>query len=246
MDRMIYTAMSGAKALEQRQHALSNNLANASTDGFKADVEAFRAVPIRADGSATTRVFNIEATAGFDANSGPIRQTGTPLDAAIRGPGWFVVQGPDGEEMFTRNGAFVTGPDGSIQTQDGRAVLGEGGPIILPPDASVLIGEDGSISTRVGAQLPVEVGRLKLVNPPPADMMKVGSGLFKMREGAEPPPADEEVTVVGGALEGSNVNVVEAMVGMIAVSRQFEIQMKMIQNAEGNDNRATSILSRNG
>ncbi|MGH1360152.1 MAG: flagellar basal-body rod protein FlgF [Burkholderiaceae bacterium] len=245
MDRMIYTAMSGAKALEQRQHALSNNLANSSTDGFKADVEAFRAVPIRADGSATTRVFSIEATAGFDANSGPIRQTGTPLDAAIRGSGWFTVQGLDGEEMFTRNGAFVTGPDGTIQTQDGRAVLGDGGPITLPPDATVLIGEDGSISARIGSQLPIEVGRLKLVDPPPADMMKVGSGLFKMREGVAPPAA-EEVTVVGGALEGSNVNVVEAMVGMIAVSRQFEMQMRMIQNAEGNDNRAASILSRNG
>lgn len=245
MDRMIYTAMSGAKALEQRQHALSNNLANASTDGFKADIEAFRAVPLRAEGSATTRVFSVETTTGFDAATGPIRQTGSPLDVAIRGAGWFAVQGDEGGESYTRNGAFVTGPDGTLQTQDGRAVMGDGGPISVPPEANILIGADGSVSAQTGSATPVEVGRIKLVNPPPEDMLKLGSGLYKMRDDALP-PVDEQIQVVAGALEGSNVNVVEAMVGMIAVSRQFEMQMKMIQNAESNETRATSILSRNG
>ncbi|MFK7962750.1 MAG: flagellar basal-body rod protein FlgF [Burkholderiaceae bacterium] len=243
MDRMIYTAMSGAKALELRQHALSNNLANASTDGFKADLEAFRAVPLRAEGSATTRVFALEANAGIDSTVGPIRQTDSPLDMAIRGEGWFAVEGEDGEELYTRNGAFVTGGDGTLQTQAGRPVVGTGGPIVMPPNAQVLVGEDGTLSTQIGIDPPVVIGQLKLVNPPIADMKKLGNGLHQMRGDAQP-PADAEVRVVSGALEGSNVNVVESMVGMIAVSRQFEMQMRMIQNAEANETRAASILAR--
>ncbi len=245
MDRMIYTAMTGAKALEQRQHALSNNLANASTDGFRADIETFRAVPLQADGPATTRVFSIEATAGFDAATGPLRQTGVPLDMAIRGDGWFAVGGPDGVEQYTRNGAFVVGPDGQLQTLAGLPVIGDGGPIVVPESAQVMVGIDGTLSAQVGAQAPVQIGRLKLVNPPQAELEKTGNGLVKMRNG-QASPANEAIRVVGGALEGSNVNVVEAMVGMIAVSRQFEMQMRMIQNAESNEQRATSILSRNG
>lgn len=245
MDRMIYTAMTGAKAMEQRQHALSNNLANASTDGFKADVEAFRAVPLQAEGSATTRVFAVEATAGFDAAVGPIRQTDSPLDVAIRTEGFFAVQGPDGDELYTRNGAFVVGGDGMLQTADGRQILGDGGPINVPDGANVVIGSDGAVSAQIGQGQPIALGQLKLVNPPADEMTKVGQGLFKTING-EPAPVDEKVTVVAGALEGSNVNVVEAMVGMIAVSRQFEMQMRMIQNAESNDARATTILSRNG
>jgi len=245
MDRMIYTAMTGAKALEQRQHALSNNLANASTDGFKADLEAFRAVPLRAEGAATTRVFALEANAGIDSTVGPIRQTDSPLDMAIRGEGWFAVQGEDGRELYTRNGAFVTGADGTLQTQVGLPVLGAGGTIQIPPNAQVLVGEDGTLSTQIGTDPPVVVGQLKLVNPPIAEMKKLGEGLYQMRDDAQA-PVDAEVQVVSGALEGSNVNVVESMVGMIAVSRQFEMQMRMIQNAEANETRAASILSRGG
>lgn len=245
MDRMIYTAMTGAKSLEQRQSALSNNLANAGTDGFRADIETFRAVPIQADGTATTRVFSVEATAGFDAATGPLRQTGAPLDMAVRGDGWFAVQGADGAEQYTRNGAFVVGGDGQLQTLAGLRVVGDGGPITVPENAQVLVGSDGTLTAQVGAEAPVGIGRLKLVNPPQADLEKAGNGLVKLRN-AGVAPADEAVSVVGGALEGSNVNVVEAMVGMISVSRQFEIQMRMIQSAESNEQRATSILSRNG
>jgi len=245
MDRMIYTAMTGAKALELRQHALSNNLANASTDGFKADLEAFRAVPLRAEGAATTRVFALEANAGIDSTVGPIRQTDSPLDMAIRGEGWFAVEGEDGRELYTRNGAFVTGADGTLQTQAGRPVVGTGGPIQIPANSQILVGQDGTLSTQIGVDPPVVVGQLKLVNPPIAEMKKLGNGLHQMRNEAQP-PVDAEVTVVSGALEGSNVNVVESMVGMIAVSRQFEMQMRMIQNAEANETRAASILSRGG
>jgi len=149
MDRVIYTAMSGAKATMARQDALANNLANASTTGFRADLSAFRAVPVRGDG-APTRVSSLEATAGFDAAEGPILQTGRKLDAAIRGPGWFSVQGLDGNEAYTRAGSFQLSADGVLQTQSGLAVLGDGGPIAVPAGAEVTIGSDGSISATVG------------------------------------------------------------------------------------------------
>ncbi|MEZ5739194.1 MAG: flagellar basal-body rod protein FlgF [Burkholderiaceae bacterium] len=245
MDRLVYLAMSGAKALEQRQHALSNNLANASTDGFRADMAAFRAVPVRAENTATTRVYSLEATAGFDDSTGALRHTDNPLDVAVRGPGWFAVQGPDGNEYYTRNGAFVVGADGTLQTQAGLPVVGDGGPIAVPENARVHVGSDGVVSAAVGNQPPQPLGTLKLVNMASDALVKKGNGLVQMREGG-PAPADPAVTVAQGYLESSNVNVVESMVGMIAVSRQFEMQMKMMQNAEANDARATTILSRNG
>lgn len=244
MDRLVYTAMSGAKAVEQRQHALANNLANASTDGFRADLTAFRAVPVRAEGSSTTRVFNLEATAGFDDATGPIRQTARPLDVAITGQGWFVVNGPDGQEAYTRNGAFTVGPEGTLLTMAGYAVQGDGGEISVPENASISIGSDGTVSAQVGNAPSTQIGRLKLVNPDPTSLVKTEAGLHKSAAG-QPAAQDENVRVAGGALEGSNVNVVEAMIGMISVSRQFEMQMRMIQNAEGNESRAASILSRN-
>ena len=112
--------MSGAKALTQRQEALSHNLANAETNGFRADLMAYRAVPARQDGTATTRVWALESTAGFDAQSGPLRQTGNALDVAVRGDGWIAVQAPDGEEAYTRDGAFEVGADGTLQTRRGQ------------------------------------------------------------------------------------------------------------------------------
>ena len=140
MDRMIYLSMSGAKALMQRQDGLAQNLANAGTDGFRADLTAFRAVPIRQQDAATTRVFSLEATAGFDATPGAIRQTGNPLDIAIRGDGWISVQGADGTEGYTRDGGLTVDADGTLKTKRGQAVLGDGGPISIPPNAQVTIG----------------------------------------------------------------------------------------------------------
>ena len=230
MDRMIYTAMSGAKALEQRQDALSNNLANAGSTGFRADLMAFRAVPIRQDGTATTRVFSLEATAGFDATSGPIQQTGRSLDVAIAGTGYLTVQGLDGNEASTRNGALVVGADGTLQTRNGFPLVGEGGPLVIPANAQVSIGPDGTVSAKVGNQAATQIGRLKLTNDPVGELSQ----------------ASPDVRLTQGALEGSNVNVVEAMVGMIALSRQFEMQMRLLQNAEQNEQRAQTLLGSNG
>ncbi len=245
MDRLVYTAMSGAKALGQRQEALSNNLANAGSSGFRADLMAFRAVPSRQEGTATTRVFSMEATAGFDSSAGPTMQTGRSLDLAIAGQGYFTVQGLDGKEAGTRNGAFEVGPDGTLQTRNGLPVLGEGGPLVIPSGAQVSIGPDGTVSGKVGTQTPTQIGRLKLTNDPVGELRKSADGLLRRVDG-EQSNAQTDVRVAQGVLEGSNVNVVEAMVGMIALSRQFEMQMKMMQTAEQNEQRAQSLLGHTG
>lgn len=242
MDRMIYLSMTGAKALMQRQEALSHNLANANTTGFRADLTAFRAVPVRAEGAATTRVFALEATAGFDPSAGPMMATGRSLDVAVRGEGWIAVQTPAGDEAYTRAGALVVGADGSLQSPGGFQVVGEGGPIVLPQNAEVAIGSDGTVSAKVGNQPPTQVGRIKLVNPPAAELLKGPDGLMRTIAG-DPAPADPLVRLADGTLEGSNVNVVEAMVGMIALQRQFEIQMRLLQTAETNEQRAAQLLT---
>jgi flagellar basal-body rod protein FlgF len=240
MDRLIYTAMSGAKATMTRQDALANNLANASTTGFRADLSAFRAVPVRGDG-APTRVHSLEATAGFDAAEGPLAQTGRPLDVAVRGPGWIAVQALDGNEAYTRAGALELSAEGTLQTLSGLAVMGDGGPIVVPQGASVTIGSDGTVTAKQGTTPPTPVGRIRLVNPPAGELSKGPDGLMRTR-GGEPAAEDPAVRVVDGALEGSNVNAVESMVGLIAAARQFEMQMKMLQTAEGNEQRAARLL----
>ncbi|MDO4637075.1 MAG: flagellar basal-body rod protein FlgF [Lautropia sp.] len=242
MDRMIYLSMTGAKALMERQDALTHNLANASTDGFRADLSLARAVPIRERGTATTRVFNVETTAGFDGKSGPIRETGNPLDIAIRDSGWLAVQAEDGTEAYTRDGGLVVDEQGNIRTRRGQTLLGDGGPISVPVGADIQIADDGSVMVRVGQQKPSQAGRIKLVDPDLKDMKKGDDGLMRMKDGSDV-SASDSVRIVQGALEGSNVNVVESMVGMIEVSRQFEMQMKLLQSAESNDQRASQILA---
>ena len=245
MDRMIYLSMTGAKALMERQDALSHNLANASTDGFRADLMTARAVPIREEGTATTRVFAVETSTGFDGKSGPIRQTGNPMDVAIRDSGWFAVQAADGSEAYTRDGGMVVDGQGNLRTRRGQTVLGDGGPISIPDGADVHVADDGTVMVQIGKQKPTQAGKLKLVNPELAELKKGDDGLMRMKEGGEAPVADA-VRVVQGAVEGSNVNVVESMVGMIEVQRQFEMQMKLLQTAEANEQRASQVLSIRG
>lgn len=245
MDRMIWLAMSGAKAMDERQTALAHNLANAATDGFRADLAAFRAVPLRQPDAATTRVFALEASAGFDVAEGPLRETGRSLDVAVRGPGWFVVQSGLGDEALTREGAFQVDADGTLVTARGLPVLGDGGPITVPDNSEVLVGADGTISAKTGNEAVVQVGRLRLANPPPAELVKGPDGLVRLRDGSAP-PEDEDVRVADGVLEGSNVNVVESMVGMIQLARQFEMQMQLLRNAETNDQRAAQLLGNGG
>jgi flagellar basal-body rod protein FlgF len=242
MDRLIYTAMSGAKYLLERQATLANNLANASTTGFRADTVGLRAVPA-VSAQAGTRVFTVETTTGADFSQGPLSATGRTLDVAVQGEGWLAVQGEDGSEAYTRNGALQVGPDGTLQSPTGLQVQGTGGPISIPADAqTILVAADGTVTVKAASSpQPTTVGQLKLVNPPVSDLVKSPDGLFRTRSG-DPADADPSVKVVDGTLEGSNVNVVEAMVGMIAASRQFELQMKMLSTAEQNEQKAGSVI----
>lgn len=244
MDRMIYTAMTGANAAQHRQQLLSNNLANASTPGFRAELATFRAVPVRGDGS-TTRVFALEATAGHSDAPGPVTNTGRNLDVAVRGGSYLSVQGLDGTEAYTRAGALEVNPDGTLVSAQGLPVLSDGGPLTVPSGAQVDIGEDGTVTARVPGQPGQALGKLKLVTPDDENRLRRGEdGLFRPTQG-DTLNADATARVQSGALEGSNVNPIEAMVGMIAVARQFEVQMRMLQNGEKNDQTAAQLLGLN-
>jgi flagellar basal-body rod protein FlgF len=247
MDKLIYTAMTGAKQALARQDTLAQNLANVNTNGYRADTTAFRAVPIRGAGEGT-RVFAIETMPGVDLSSGPLQNTERELDVALTDGGLLAVQARDGGEAYTRAGALEVDANGMLQTRTGLLVMGDGGPISVPPDSRLAIARDGTISASptTGAQnVTTVVGRLKLVRADETQMMKGGDGLLRMRSG-DPLPLDETVGVATGSLEGSNVNAVEAMIGMIAVARQFEMQMKILQTAESDARAATQLLNVNG
>ncbi len=245
MDRIIYTSMSGATAAAHRQSVLSHNLANASTQGFRAELATFRSVPIQGDG-ATTRVFALEATSGHLNTPGPVQRTERELDAVAVGNAWFAVQGLDGTEAYTRAGSFEVSPNGQLMTTTGLPVLSDGGaPIEVPPGAAVSLGADGTITAKVGTQPPAQLGRLKLATPAAEDPLERGDdGLFRARSG-NPVANDPNARLLSGAIEGSNVNAVESMVGMIAAARQFEAQMRLLQTAENNDKQASQLLSMN-
>jgi flagellar basal-body rod protein FlgF len=242
MDRMIYLSMSGAKAALSRQDTLANNLANVSTNGFRAELTAFRAVPVRGDG-ASTRVFALESTPGYNTQAGPVNSTGRNLDVAMTGNSWLAVQGLDGTEAYTRAGSLDVNSEGVLVNREGLQVNGDGGPITVPPNAQVDIAQDGTVTARVGNQKPQQLGKLKLVTPE-APMTRGVDGLFRADSGDL--SADPTARVQSGALEGSNVSPVETMVGMIAAARQFEHQMKLLENAEKQDQQASKLLSENG
>ena len=242
MDRMIYLSMSGAKAALQRQDSLANNLANVSTNGFRAELTAFRAVPVRGDG-ASTRVYALETTPGYNQEAGALTPTGRNLDVAMNGNAWLAVQSLDGTEAYTRAGSLEVNSEGTLVTQNGLPVNGDGGPITVPANAQVQIAQDGTISAKVDGQKSQQIGKLKLVTPDKA-MTRGTDGLFRADGGDL--PADPTARVQDGALEGSNVSPVETMVGMIAASRQFEHQMKLLENAEKQDQQASKLLSENG
>ena len=239
MDRVIYLAMAGAKATMQRQDVLAHNLANASTTGFRAEMMAFRAVPVLGNG-ASTRVYAIESTPGYNADPGPVAATGRNLDVAMKGQAWLAVQGRDGTEAYTRNGALDVDSAGLLVTRSGQTALGDGGPITVPANAQVLIGADGTVSATVAGGKPQGIGRLKLVTPE-APLLRGEDGLFRGADGDL--PADATARLQDGALEGSNVSPVESMVAMIAAARQFEQQMKMLSTSQEREQSATKLLS---
>jgi flagellar basal-body rod protein FlgF len=238
MDRMIYLSMSGAKATMQRQDTLANNIANVSTTGFRAELQAFRAVPVQGSG-ASTRVFALETTTGYDPTPGVVNATGRNLDVAAQGNAWLTVQALDGTEAYTRGGSFEVASDGTLTTRSGLPVMGDGGPIQVPENTEVSIGADGTVSSKSIDGKINAVGKLKLVTPE-APLIRGEDGLFRGSDGDL--TADDTARVQDGALEGSNVSAVQSMVAMISASRQFEAQMKLITTAEANEKSAAQLL----
>jgi flagellar basal-body rod protein FlgF len=244
MDRLVYTAMTGARHVMEQQATVSNNLANATTTGFRAQIDSFRAVPVVSEG-LPTRAFVVDSTVGSDFTSGPIETTGRALDIAVRDQGFFAVQSADGSEAYTRNGSLKISENGILQTSSGQPLIGDGGPIAVPPDTQIHIGSDGTVSVVDDRYAPGPsntLGRIKLVNPDVKVLLRGDDGLFRQADGT-PAQNDATVRVVDGALEGSNVNPVDSMVNMISLARQFEMQMSLMKNAENNAAKATQILA---
>jgi flagellar basal-body rod protein FlgF len=245
MDRLLYTAMTGAKHAEMRQATVAHNLANASTPGFRAQLDAFRAVPVVGGNGLATRAFVVAQTTGADFSPGVIQQTGRELDVALTTEGWLSVQSAGGE-AYTRNGGFVVDQTGMLKTQGGLVVQGENGPLQIPENSRVVFGADGTVSA-IALDNPaqtVEVGRLKLVNPEKSQLEKGHDGLFRLRNG-QPAQVDANARVTSGVIEGSNVNAVDELVTMISTQRHFDMQIKLMQHADQNATRATQILSLN-
>lgn len=244
MDRMIYIAMTGAKHLLEQQSAVAHNLANASTNGYRAAASAFRAVPVQGEG-LPTRAFVVASTAGANYSPGALQSTGRDLDVAVQGAGWIAVQATDGSEAYTRNGSLQIGSNGLLQTRNGLNVMGEGGPISIPPDSVISIAKDGTVSTVSTVPPPKAVnavGRIKLANPPESQLVRGGDGLFRLNTGGSS-ESDPKVLLASGSLEGSNVNVVEEMINMITLARQFDLQMQLLNNAQKNATQASQILN---
>ncbi len=243
MDRLLYISMNGAKHSFYQQAVLANNLANASTDGYKAQNTAFRALPVYGPGMPT-RTFVVDSTPNADLSGGTLKTTGRPLDLAMQGRGWFAVQDTKGGEAYTRNGALEITSTGLLVTNTGLPVIGDGGPITVPEDSEVYVSKDGTVSlvTNNQVQNAVQVGRLKLVNPADQDLVRGDDGLFRQKNG-QAAPADAGVSIASGVLESSNVSAVNTLINIIEASRMFDMQVKMMQKSDENNAKATQIMS---
>jgi len=237
MDKSLYIAMSGAKQTLLAQTANANNLANSQTTGFKNDLEQFRSQPVFGAGYPS-RVYAMTERPGTDLTAGPLQTTGRDLDVAVNGEGYIAINGPDGKEAYTRAGDLHLTPDGQLQTGGGLAVLGDNGPIAIPPAEKLTIGADGTISIipmgSNNATTTVVVDRIKLVLPEPNGVEKLKDGLLHAKDGTPPLQASPDVKLAQGAIEGSNVNTIQAMVDMIELAKNFELQTKVMKNTDEN------------
>ncbi|MGD8908730.1 MAG: flagellar basal body rod protein FlgF [Chromatiales bacterium] len=243
MDRMIYVAMSGAKETLISQANNSHNLANANTTGFMEDLNQFRSMPVFGQGYPT-RVYSMSERPFSSFEKGTEQATGNPLDVAVKGEGFFVVQAADGSEAYTRRGDLKIDANGLVSNGEGLPLIGNGGPIALPPFQEIEIAPDGTITILPEGATPdalAIIDRIKMVNPPMDQMTKGDDGLLRLRDGAEA-PADALVTLTSGALETSNVNVADALASMIELSRKFEMQVKMMKTSEELDSASASLM----
>jgi flagellar basal-body rod protein FlgF len=250
MDRVIYTAMNGAQQSFDQQAVVSNNLANVTTPGFRAQLSAMQSVEVEGDGFHT-RTLPLAGTPGADMTAGPVAATGRALDFAYKGDAWIAVQAKDGSEAYTRRGDVQVDKNGMLNI-GGLAVIGEAGPILVPLDAQVSVGSSGTISVIEAGQKPEsisEVARVKLVTAGRSQLERSDDGLFRAPADANgqvlPLPADENARLTSGSLEGSNVNATSAMVDMINTQRRYDMNMKAISSAEENEKAANSLLTMN-
>ena len=244
MDKAIYIAMSGGQNIMAAQAVRANNLANANTTGFQADFAQARSMSVLYGDGLSTRAYAMTERPGTNFNRGALNETGRALDLAVDGDGWIAVQAADGSEAFTRAGALKLDPTGQLLTANNLPVLGNGGPIALPPADNVTLGTDGTITIQPEGQ-PADVlqavDRIKLVKPDYADLEKGLDGLVRRRDGAEQQP-DASIRVQSGFLETSNVNTVDELTNIMALARQFEVNVKMMKVAEENSSAAAQLL----
>ena len=247
MDRMLYISMNAAQQTMLAQAANSNNLANVNTIGFRQDFEQFRSQPVFGEG-LPTRVYSMSERPATDYQQGEVQTTGRDLDISVQGKGFIAVQGKDGREGYTRAGDLHILPTGRLVTGTGLAVMGDGGPISIPPAEKIDIGSDGTISIRaIGAQANelTVLDRIKLVKPDLKTIFKDKDGLMRMKDGSNA-PLDATITVASGTVEGSNVNAVSALVRMIELQRQYEMQVKMMKSADDNSAASARLLQLGG
>ncbi|MFQ5643471.1 MAG: flagellar basal body rod protein FlgF [Thiogranum sp.] len=244
MDRVVFVVGNAGKQLMLAQAVNANNLANANTNGFQAEMAKFSSRVVGGAGFHS-RVFAVAGNNSASFEKGEIQRTGRTLDVAVNGNGWIAVQAPDGKEAYTRAGNLHVNINGQLLTRADYPVLGDAGPIVIPDNQKLEIGSDGTISVRPLGQQPntlAEVGRIKMVSPDKEELEKGPDGLLRMRDGRDA-PASTDVSLVSGALESSNVNGVEAMVNMISLARMFDVSVKIMSTAKEMDERTTQIMS---
>lgn len=243
MDRALYVGMSGAAQTLRAQALNANNLANANTSGFRAQLLDAQSRPVDGPG-LPSRVNAQLLDNGWDATTGAINQTGRDLDVAMRPGQWLAVQASDGSEAYTRGGDLHVDAYGQLLTAGGQPVLGDNGPISVPQYSSISIGADGSISIVPAGQGPgttTTVGRLRVVQATPDQIGRGADGLMRAQPGVDLQSSSGE-TVIPGALEGSNVNLASTMVNMIELARQFDLQTKLMKTVEDNASAASSLV----
>ena len=243
MDRFIYVAASGTDQIMRAQSVNAHNLANANTTGFRADLAQFHSKPVYGDGQPS-RVFAVAESSRWDLDEGDIKTTGRELDIAVAGEGWIAVQNAEGKEAYTRAGDLHLSAEGLLMTGSNQLVLGNGGPVAIPPAEKIEVGEDGTISIRPlgqSAEGMAQVDRIKLAKPPTEQLEKREDGLF-YRKDNKPTPLADDVTIVSGALEGSNVDAVGTLMSIIDLSRQYEMQVKMMKIAEDASDSSAQIM----
>lgn len=249
MDKALYIAMTGAKHNMMAQTSHSNNLANVNTTGFKADLAQARSMPVYYGEGQPTRAYAMTESPATDFSRGPSVETGRDLDIAVEREGFIAIQAPDGGEAYTRAGSLHIDSVGILRTGDGLPVMGNGGPIAIPAAEKIEIAADGTITIvplGQGVEAVAQVDRIRLVNPPLDSIKKSTDGLIRVINPEEDVPADGGVRIVSGFLEGSNVNAVNELTSIMSLSRQYEMQVKMMQTVKENSEASTRLLQIQG